>query len=84
MPTHRSHRLAWLCVAALLSVGTAGCGSSATTPRNEADWAEAQQKAHEQIVPEETVLGMTAAREHETELAKAEYNVIVAREHAGG
>ena len=64
---------------ALAALALAGCGS-ATTPRNEADWAEAREWAHEQIEPEEALLGVAGARSHEAELAKARYELLIAQE----
>lgn len=69
---------------ALASVALAGCGGSSLPPtnaRNEADWTEAIQKARVSIEPEEALLGVTKAREHERELAKSYYNALVAEEH---
>lgn len=69
-----------LLAALVLVLALAGCGSSATTPRNEADWAEAQQWAREFVAPEEALLGVVKSREREAELAKARYNTLVAQE----
>lgn len=65
---------------AALALVLAGCGSAATTPRNEADWAEAQQWAREFVAPEEALLGVAKSREREGELAKARYRTLVAAE----
>jgi hypothetical protein len=77
--------LRWSIVAGMIGLALAvgGCGSSApTTPRNEADWAEARAKARAEVAGDEGLIGPQKARENERALAMDYYNALVDEERA--